>query len=326
MRSRADPSPPTPLPHGGAGRGARESHDHSHRGRRHRRVDLGAHAAQARHQIRRLRTGEPDPRGRRRHQHSAARDQGTRRARSLARARRGRHPHQGADLHQSARPEDLERAARRRCGLRIPAILHSSRAAAEGHPRRRRRRTRTRRGSDGHAPRRVSSGRRRRHRAFHRRALRRLERDGARRGARRGGRHPLRGATAFLSQGGSAELAGRDALARRDGMAAIPDGTLDVYRRRHGREARALSDRPRLDAGNPAHQLGDRDSHRRRRDHPRAGGFLVARRPHGGSRALRLALHRARRRRRGVGARDARSAGNIRCATAIPCRAGVSAA
>ena len=32
--------------------------------------------------------------------------------------------------------------------------------------------------------------------------------------------------------------------------------------------------------------------------------LLVARRPHGGSRALRLALHCARRRRRGVGARD----------------------
>src|ERR1700688_2583664 len=123
-----------------------------------------------------------------------------------------------------------------------------------------------------------------------------------RRGARRCGRHPLRRATSFLSRGGPAELAGRDALARRDGMAAIPDGTIDVYRRRHGREARALPDCPRFDAGNPAHQLGDRDSHRRRRDHPRAGGLLVARRPHGGSRALRLTLHCARRRRRGVGA------------------------
>ena len=43
----------------------------------------------------------------------------------------------------------------------------------------------------------------------------------------------------------------------------------DVYRRRHEREDRALSDRAGLDAGHAPHQLGDRLAHRRRRDHAR---------------------------------------------------------
>ena len=71
----------------------------------------------------------------------------------------------------------------------------------------------------------------------------------------------------FYPEAGSPELARAHALARRCGLAEVPDRALDVYRRRHEREGRALSDRAGLDAGNPPHQLGDRLSHRRRRDH-----------------------------------------------------------
>ena len=52
----------------------------------------------------------------------------------------------------------------------------------------------------------------------------------------------------FQPEAGSPEMAGADALARRRGMAEVPDGRFDVYRWRHEREDRALSDRARFDA------------------------------------------------------------------------------
>ncbi len=52
----------------------------------------------------------------------------------------------------------------------------------------------------------------------------------------------------FHPQQGRPEMAGPDAVARRSGMAEVPDRRVDVYRRRHEREDRALSDRARLDA------------------------------------------------------------------------------
>ena len=69
----------------------------------------------------------------------------------------------------------------------------------------------------------------------------------------------------FYPKRGPPELAGAYALARRGGMAEVPDRPLDVYRRRHERQDRALPDRAGLDAGHPPHQLGDRLAHRRRR-------------------------------------------------------------
>ena len=79
----------------------------------------------------------------------------------------------------------------------------------------------------------------------------------------------------FYPREGGAELARRDAVARRDRRAGVPHRPLDDHRRRHGREARALSDRRRRARRYAADQLGDRDPRRRwrrsRRRRARAG-------------------------------------------------------
>ena len=89
-------------------------------------------------------------------------------------------------------------------------------------------------------------GRGRRRGAFHRREVRARERDRARRRADRRGRHSFHRAPPFLSEAGPSELARAHALARRGGMAEVPDRPLDVYRRRHERQDRALPDRAGL--------------------------------------------------------------------------------
>ena len=105
-----------------------------YRRRRHRWVDDGPDAARPRYRLRAVRAGRRRPRARRRHQHPAACHQGAAAARAVGAARRGRHPHLRADLHQPVRPGDLARAARPRRRLRRAAVLDPSRPAAGRDP------------------------------------------------------------------------------------------------------------------------------------------------------------------------------------------------
>ena len=189
------------------------------------------------------------------------------------------------------------------------------------------RRTRPRRGAHGHAAAGLSAERGRRRRAFHRRQIRARQRDRARRRADRRRRHPLGRAPAFLSARGTAELARLDAVARRRGMAEIPDRALDVYRRRHERQDRALPDRAGRDAAETRltnWAIVSRIADGAITPPPSDSWSRVG--AHGRGDPLCAPLHRARRRRRGAGARDAGLLGISDVRSRPACRTGVSAA
>ena len=115
------------------------------------------------------------------------------------------------------------------------------------------------------------------------------------------------------------------AVARRDRVAGVPDRPLDDRRRRPLGQDGGLSDRRGLPARPQADELGGRGARRRGRRAAAEGG-LVAARPARGADAACRALRDPACRRRGADRARRRSSGNIRCATAIRCRAGRTAA
>ena len=198
------------------------------------------------------------------------------------------------------------RGTRRR--LRGAAILHPSRPAAGGHLSGGARPARRIAHPHRSSPRRVSSGRGRRDRLFLR-PPRRASRDRARRRADRRRRHPFAGARHALSERRPGALERRHALARRRRLADVPHRPLDGDRRRHGREARRLSDRRGGAARPAADQLGGGRQDRRRLDPAAEQGGLVAAGTLRGPDAARAALPHPVCQRAGADRGDARILG-----------------
>ena len=244
--------------------------------RRDRRAHDGPDAACPRHRLRAVRAVRGHPRARRRHQHPAARHQGVAADRPDGAARRDRHPHPRADLHQPLRPGDLARAPRHRCRLRRAAILRPSRPAAGRDPSGGALAARRKPFAYRASARRVQAGRERRDGLFlrpHRlpppyRSRRRPDR-------RR--RHPFICARHALSERRPGALERFDAVARRDGLAEVPHRPLHGDCRGDGGQARGLSDRRGRPRGPAADQLGGAGEGRRGRRAAEQGRLVAGR-------------------------------------------------
>ena len=133
-------------------------------------------------------------------------------------------------------------------------------------------------------------GRGRRHRVFLRSHRQPLP-NRARRYPDRRRRHSFAGARDAVSGRRPAVLERADAVARRARLAGVSDRTLDDRRRRPPRQGRGLSDRGRIEPGEPADQLGGAGEDRRRQCAAAAPrGLVAARQARGTDAACRAVL------------------------------------